>query len=353
MTDFHRRLMIAALLAWPLAALPAGWSPLAQVAHAQAEAQDEPEPEASPDDAAPAPGEADAAEGDVDDQRVITIDSSGGTQSGNLRYGPIEYRHPDPEGITATVSNLTIFAPQATLRAPEDTLIARAKGSRTASFGGDVRVTRGRMEATGPALVYSEATGLGVLSGGAEVRIEPQEEDQETTFIDASEVEFDVDTDRSVSRDGVVLRSGNQRAEADELTYAEERDLGRLLCETRCTVIREDEDGSELRITAEEIRVLTASERLWARGDAVVVDASITTRGDTVFFDDEEAFAEVLGAPAVSVDEANGVRLESDRIRQDIEFDYVEAIDASAPSSFDVEAFRFAGEDAAAAPAAR
>ena len=34
----------------------------------------------------------------VPERRLITIDSSGGTQSGNLRFGPIVYEHPEPEG---------------------------------------------------------------------------------------------------------------------------------------------------------------------------------------------------------------------------------------------------------------
>jgi hypothetical protein len=36
------------------------------------------------------------------ERRIISIDSSGGTQSGNLRFGPLIYEHPDPEGIVAT-----------------------------------------------------------------------------------------------------------------------------------------------------------------------------------------------------------------------------------------------------------
>ncbi len=63
-----------------------------------------------------------------------------------------------------------------------------------------------------------------------------------------------------------------------------------------------------------------------------------------MFFDDTAGYAEILGEPASSVDAANGVELESDRIRQDIEFDFVEAIDASEPSTFDEEAFRFADD---------
>jgi hypothetical protein len=59
-----------------------------------------PRPSASAQDDAEAPA-----------RRLITIDSSGGTQSGNLRFGPIRYEHPDPEGVVATVSTLTIRGP--------------------------------------------------------------------------------------------------------------------------------------------------------------------------------------------------------------------------------------------------
>lgn len=294
---------------------------------------------------------ADAEAGTTEEQRVITIDSSGGTQSGDLRYGPIRYEHPEPLGITATVSDLTIRGPQAVLEAPPDTLLSRAKGARTATFDGSVAVSRGRLEALGPGLVYEEATGLGLLSGGVEIEIAPEEEEDDPTFIAAESAEFDVDTDRSISRGSVVLESGTQRAEADVLTYAEARDLGHLECEALCTVVREDEESGTLRITAEEIRVLTGNERLWASGDVTVVDGTVTTTGEEVFYDDEEAIAEVLGSPARSVDESTGDTLESDRIRQDVRYDFVEAIDASLPREATVDAFLFEEEREGEAPA--
>jgi lipopolysaccharide export system protein LptA len=287
---------------------------------------------------------------DVSERRVITIDSSGGTQSGNLRYGPIRYEHPDPLGIVATVSTLTIRGPAAELSAPPDTLLARAKGERTARFEGGVQVQRGRLDATGPELVYQEATGLGVLTGGVDVTIAPDDPDGDPTRIDAASAEFDVDTDRSVSRGEVVLVSGDQRAEADRLDYAEELDLGVLTCEGGlCTIVRSDEDG-DLVITAEEIRVLTQDERLWARGTVTVVDGDLVTTGDEVVYDDAEQLAEVTGSPARSVNEADGVTLESDRILQDVRFDFVEAIDASQASDLDLDAFRFPEERGDPAP---
>lgn len=305
-------------------------------------------------DGADGPAAADAAseeEAELE-RRVITIDSSGGTQSGNLRYGPIVYAHPDPYGIVATVSTLTIRGPRAELSGPPDTLLARAKGERTAAFDGGVRVLRGRLEADGPELVYRETTGLGVLEGGVDVAIAPASEDGDATRITATLAEFDVDNDRSVSRGDVVLVNGDQRAEADVITYAEAIDLGRLDCEALCTVVREDDETGTLTITAEEIRVLTQQERLWARGDVTVVNGGITTTGDEVVYDDERRIAEITGTPARSVNERDGVTLESDRILQDVEFDYVEAIDASQASDVDLTAFLFAEEREAGGPAA-
>ncbi|MDZ7799187.1 MAG: hypothetical protein U5K81_00145 [Trueperaceae bacterium] len=279
-----------------------------------------------------------------DTNRIITIDASGGTQHGNLRYGPITYEHPDPLGVHATVSDLTIRAPRAVLAGPEDTLLSQAKGQRTATFEGEVVATRRRLEATGPDLTYDERSGLGTMTGGVAIEIQPAEDEDDVTYIDAGSVAFDVDTDRSVSREQVVLTVGPQRAEADELTYAETRDLGQLVCEDLCTVVRENEDGEPMRITAREIRVLTASDRLWARGDVTVIDGAITSRGDEVFYDDEEQIAEVIGSPATAVDEEGGVSLESDRILQDVQFDFVEAIDASQASDVERADFLFEEE---------
>lgn len=295
-----------------------------------------------------------AAEGDLE-ERVIRISGEGIATSGNPRYGPITYRHPsDPEGVVADVSNLTIFAQEAVLRVPGNddaegdarTSIGAARGEREADFQGGVRALRGRLEALGPALVYSEASGLGTLTGGAEVTIEPAEEGDDPTAISSAGVEFDVDTDRSRSFGDVVLVSGNQRAVADAMVFAEAQDLGCLTSESgQPSITRTSESGDELLITADEICVLTGDEKLYARGDVTVVDGAITSTGAEVFYDDTEQVAEVIGSaeePAVSVDEANDTRLEAARIRQDIEFDFVEPVDASAPQGFERALFEFA-----------
>jgi hypothetical protein len=112
---------------------------------------------------------------------------------------------------------------------------------------------------------------------------------------------------------------------------------------------RTAEDGTELIITADEIRVLTDQKLLYAHGNVTVVDGTITSNGAQVFFDDERGVAEVVGAagaPATAVDSATGATLSTDRILQDIQFKFFEAIDASVPSDFDVRAFDLTTETA-------
>jgi lipopolysaccharide export system protein LptA len=278
------------------------------------------------------------------ERRVITIDYSGGTASGNLRSGPITYAHPDPAGIVATVSTLTIEASRAVLRGPADTLISQARGQREAEFEGGVTVRRGRLVAVGERLVYSEATGQGVLDGGAEIRIAPAREGEDEVVITARTVTFDVDSDVSVSDGEVRLVNGEQTATADRLLFEEGRDLGQLTSTgTRAEVVRAGEAG-DLRIIADEIRVLTELKALYARGDVIVEDGPVVSRGDVVFYDDEEEVAEVIGSPATAVDATAGVNLRTDRIRQDVRFRFVEAIDASLPTSYTVEQFALASE---------
>lgn len=280
----------------------------------------------------------------VSEARIIRISFEDGTTSGNIRHGPITYEHPDPDGITATVSNLTILSGRAELRVPpedqDQLLLSEAEGTRQASFDGGVQVQRGRLTATGPSLVYSEATGLGVLAGPAEIHIAAAGEDDEEVDITAGEVEFDVDTDLSVSRGDVTLISGSQTARADELIFADDRSLG-VLSGTggQVSIVRLDSDGGELVITADEVRVLTDQERLYARGNVTVQDGSIFSYGDFVFFDDNASRAEVLGSPARSIDEADGFELTGDRLEHRTDLGVVSIIDASEPSQFVVQDF--------------
>ena len=283
------------------------------------------------------------------EERLINIDFSGGSQrSESLRYGPLVYTHPDPEGLTATVSNLTIYAQNAQLSAPQDVLIAQAEGQREADFTGGVRVVRGRLTATGPDLIYSEATGLGVMPSETAIVVIPAEEEPEEdrapVNISANEVTFDVDTDTSISRGDVTLTNGNQSAQAQELTFEEGRDLARLSSQgQQVTARREGEDGV-LTITADVIRTNTADDTLLATGNVTIVDGDITSTGSTVYFNDAASRAEVLGSPATSVNEAQGVTLTGARLEQRTDLDIVRVLDESVPAEFDPAEFNLTNE---------
>lgn len=290
---------------------------------------------------APTGGEAETpAEG-----RLITITYDGGTRnSPDLRYGPYLYEHPNPDGIVAQVSNLTIYTQRGELRAPEGVLIGEAEGQREASFDGGVRVERGRLTATGTTLNYSEATGRGVMPERTEITVAPEAEDDDEVLIATDEVTFDVDTDTSVSRGNVTLTSGTQSGEAEELTYEEGRDLAVLVStEGQVTVQRRNDDGTFLTITADEVRVLTAEDTLLGVGNVTIVDGDTTTTGDTVFYDDAASRAEVIGNPAVSVDEAFGSRVSGGRLEQRTDINSVQQLSGTEPS-FDTAAFNLTTE---------
>lgn len=283
---------------------------------------------------------------EVQERRVITIDGSGGTQSGNLRTGPLTYEHPDEFGITATVSNLTILSQVAELHSPSGASISMA-GERVAIFPNTVKVERGRMNAVGTSLRYDEGIGIGELAGRAEITVAANTEDGDVTVILADAVEFDVDTDKSTSAGAVQLTSGNQYAEAERLDYEEERGLGVLYGPERVRIERTAKDGGVLVITADEIRVLTDTKQLYATGEVHVLDGDVESWGAVVLFDDETGIAEVIGTedePAHAKDTASGSELRTDRILQYVELNFFEAIDASVPSSFDTGLFQTSAE---------
>jgi lipopolysaccharide export system protein LptA len=288
----------------------------------------------------------DVAEPTAEEKRIIRIDSSGGTEEGDLRFGPINYTHPDPEGIKATVSNLSIFAQNAELRGPEgeEISLVDAEGRRIATFSGGLRVTRNRLEAKGPDLAYSEETGLGTMTGNATIHIEPKEEGDDPVDITTDEVEFDVDTDESISKGNVDLVSGNQTAKSNELIYEENRELGKLSSEgEQTTITRTDDDGGILTITADIIYVLTKTKKLHAIGAVTVVDGSITSKGDEVFFDDEKSRAEIIGN-ATAVDEEEGIDIFGERIEQRTDTDEINLIDDTVPTEFNADDFKLTQE---------
>lgn len=286
------------------------------------------------------------------EKRIIRIQNDGGNQSGDLRFGPITYDHPESEGVVATVSNLTIYGQKAELKGPEgeeEISLTDAEGRRIATFSGGLRVTRKRLTANGPDLIYTEETGIGAMTGNVAIVVAPKEDDADgkPVNITADSADFDVDTDVSISRGNVDLVNGNQSAKAQEMIYEEERELGKLTSEgAQVTMIREDEEsGDTMTITADEVRVLTDSKKLHAIGNVIVVDGSITSKGTEVFFNDEENRAEIIGTaenPATSIDEDEGVELEGERIEQRTDTDVISLL--TSPSEFDATEFLLVSE---------
>jgi lipopolysaccharide transport protein LptA len=283
-----------------------------------------------------------------EEKRIIRIQFDGGTEEGDLRFGPLVYTHPDPEGIVGTVSNLTIYGQTAELRGPEgeEISLTDAEGRRTATFSGGLRVTRNRLEAKGPDLSYSEETGIGKMTGNVAIVIAPEEEEDDPVNITAESADFDVDTDVSTSRGNVELVNGNQTATAGEVVYEEDRELALMTSEGgQVTLTRTDEeDGSVLTITADEVRPLTGDKKLHAIGNVTVVDGAGISKGDEVFFDDNESRAEIIGNPATYENEEEGTSLSSGRLEQFTDTDEVQALDETVPSEFNPDDFKLMTE---------
>lgn len=304
-------------------------------------------PAAAPDDetANEPTGEAGKEAANAPAERIITITYDGGTRnSPDLRYGPYVYESPRKDGIVGKVSNLEIYTQRGELKAPKDVLIADAEGERTATFSGGVRVERGRLTANGQSLEYSETTGLGVMPQKTAIIIEPEEEADEAVDITTDSVTFDVDTDTSTSEGNVNLTNGNQAAQSDTMIYEEGRDLAVLNSESgQAEVQRENQDGTFLTITADEIRVLTGTDTLLATGNVTIVDGAVTSTGDTVYYDDETARAEIIGNPAESIDEEFGSTIRGGRIEQNTDTDVVRQLSDPTPS-FDATLFELTRE---------
>lgn len=281
-------------------------------------------------------------------KRIITIAYDGGNRSApDLRYGPYQYSHPEEEGLIATVSNLTIYGQNAELKAPEGVLISEAEGQRESIFSGGVRVTRGRLTALGKEITYSEQTGFGVLTAEdlVDITIEPKESDEDPAEITAETATFDVDTDISVSRGNVTLINGSQSAQADEMTFEEDRDLAKLVNEVgQVIATKQDEENGELIINADIMRVLTEEDKLFATGNVTLIDGDITSSGDTIFFDDTASRAEIIGNPAVSVNAAEGITISGARIEHLTDIDVIELLDDSVPTEFSEVEFLLTSE---------
>lgn len=236
-------------------------------------------------------------------KRLITIE---GGPRGDVRNGPLTFIG---SPVKAKVSTLNIEASQAVLAAPKGTALIEAKGKRTADFTGNVKVVRGRLTATGNALVYSEATGQGVLNGSASATFTPDKTDGDTVTIKAAQMSLDVDNDRSTSTGGVTLSNGTQSGKADKLVFDEQRELA-LLTGSPSLTRAAKANQKELIITGQEVRALTKTKTLYVRGGVKLVQGTTTTTGDAVYYDDKKNVAYVVGN-AVSVDSKSKVTVKA------------------------------------------
>ena len=236
------------------------------------------------------------AQGDAN--RIINIQ---GGPKGDMRNGPVTFTG---NPVRATVSTLSITARQAQLTAPQGQTITASQGKRTARFANDVRVQRGRLSAQGSELVYNEGTGEGVLRGNARASFVPADKSGETVQIKAGSMSLDVDNNVSTSKSNVVLRQGDQSAAANQLVFDEDRELGVL---TGAPRLRQAASGNrkEMLITGNEVRARTGSKTLYVKGNVKLVQGSITTTGNALFYDDNKNVAYVVGN-AVSRDSKTG-----------------------------------------------
>ncbi|WP_261664769.1 LptA/OstA family protein [Deinococcus sp. Marseille-Q6407] len=231
--------------------------------------------------------------------RIINIQ---GSPRGDLRNGPIVF---SGNPVQAKVSTLSITAREARLAAPQGQTIVGSQGRRNSRFAGDVRVQRGRLSAQGSELVYNEGTGEGVLRGNARASFVPEDRNRgEIVQIKGQSMSLDVDKNISTSKGSVVLRQGNQSAAAAQLVFDEDRELGVLTGSPR---LRQDARGNqkELLITGGQVRALTGSKTVYVKDNVKLVQGSITTTGNALFYDDNKNVAYVVGN-AVSRDSKSG-----------------------------------------------
>ncbi len=248
--------------------------------------------------------------------RIITIK---GRYSGDLRMGPYSFKG----DVQASVQNLQITSPEATLKAPDKLEMSQAQGKRTANFIGNVTVTRGRMVANGPTLEYKEETGLGVLSGPTKVLQKPEKAGDDDVIITSQSSTFDVDTDVSTSKGGVKLVNGNQSGAADRTTFDEKADLACLTDPSKVVLVREPKKQGEnkLTINAKESRMLTDKKLLIATGGVTLISGGNTTTGDALYYDDNTSVAYVVGSagkPAKNTNEKTGSSVQGGTIERNI-----------------------------------
>jgi lipopolysaccharide transport protein LptA len=240
--------------------------------------------------------------------RVLKFNTDFNVQ-GNLRNGPINYTGKNNATIKASVNNVQISAPKAVQVAPAGLAMAQAEGKRVATFSGGVSVVRGRLQAKGEQLAYSESTGQGVMTGTPSAVFVPDKEKGDPVNIKATQMSLDIDNNQSTSTGSVQLASGNQTGKADKLVFDEDKEVGVMTGNpsmSRAATAKQ----KELVITGTEARVVTKGKLLYVKGKVKLVQGTSTTTGDAVYYDDKANVAYVVGN-AVSVDSKAGTTVKA------------------------------------------
>lgn len=269
--------------------------------------------------------------------RILKIEATPASGS-NLRTGPLNFTG----NVTATVSTLKIQSAQATMTGPSGVPImqAEAQGKRSATFTGNVSVNRGRLSARGDKLAYSEVTGQGVLTGNASAVFVPEKKDDgDPVNIKAAQMSLDVDTNVSTSTGGVQLVSGNQTGKADKLVFDEDKELAQFTGSPTLTRAARG-NQKELVMSGNEVRALTKSKTLYVTGGVKLVQGTLTTTGNSVYYDDKKNVAYIMGN-AVSIDSKNKATLRGNVLEQRTDLVRVREV-----TSFNVptEQFKLRGE---------
>lgn len=287
-------------------------------------------------------GTALAAAATAPTNRVLKFDTAAQLQ-GDLRNGPYNYSGKGGAAVKATVGTVNISAPQASMKAPAGTPMASAEGKRSADFTGGVVVVRGRLTAKGAALNYSEASGQGVLTGTPSAVFVSEKKGDDPVNIAATTMSLDVDTNMSTSTGNVRLVNGSQTGRADKVVFDETKELGVLsgnMTLSRAATAK----GKELNVIGTEARILTKGKLLYISGKVKLTQGTITTTGDSVYYDDTRNVAYVVGN-AVSVDSKGGTTVRArptGALEQRTDLGRVRALDAG--YSIPVAQFKLSGE---------
>jgi lipopolysaccharide transport protein LptA len=274
--------------------------------------------------------------------RILKFETSAQLQ-GDLRNGPYNYTSKLGGAVKATVGTVSISAPTASMKAPAGTTMASAEGKRVADFSGGVTVVRGRLTAKGAALNYSEASGQGVLSGTPNAVFVSDKKGDDPVNISATSMSLDVDTNTSTSTGNVKLVNGAQTGLADRVVFDETKELG-LLTGNMSLSRAATAKAKELNVTGTEARILTKGKLLYISGKVRLTQGTLTTTGDSAYYDDAKNVAYVVGN-AVSVDSRAGTTVRArptGALEQRTDLGRVRALDSG--YSIPVAQFRLSGE---------